>query len=199
MNPEDLSPEQVEQLKAWAEEGLELGDIQNKIEEEFETRLTFMDTRFLIDDLGIELGEDEVEEEEEVVEEPQVAPAAAPAQEEPAPIGGDEKAVGAEALAGAGAAEATAPKEGGNPFAKKDGQAAPAEGGDVSVTIDQINVPGTMLSGKVVFPDGKSSGWYIDQGGSLGLDPEEPGYRPSEADLLAFQRKLQAVLAEQGM
>jgi len=194
MNPEDLSPEQVEQLKAWAEEGLELGDIQNKIEEEFETRLTFMDTRFLIDDLGIELGEDEVEEEEEVVEETE---ATAPAQDEPASIGGGEKAVGAEALAGA--AEATAPKEGGNPFAKKDGQAAPAEGGDVSVTIDQINVPGTMLSGKVVFPDGKSSGWYIDQGGSLGLDPEEPGYRPSEADLLAFQRKLQAVLAEQGM
>jgi len=187
MTPKDLTPEQIEQLKAWATDGLQLGDIQNKIEEEFKTRLTFMDTRFLIDDLGIELVDDEEEVEE-------IEPENTSESDSPAPA----EATAEEPVAAA-PEQSTPSTEAANPFAKKEAEVAPEAEGDVAVSIDQINVPGTMLSGKVTFPDGKNSGWYIDQAGSLGLDPEEPGYRPSEAHLLAFQRKLQTMLSEQGM
>jgi len=63
-----LTDDQVATIKEWADEGDQLADIQKRMEQELEVRLTYMDTRFLILDLGIELkSEDEevVEDEEE--------------------------------------------------------------------------------------------------------------------------------------
>jgi hypothetical protein len=59
-----LSEDQVEAIKKWATEGAQLPDIQAKIREEFKFPVTYMDTRFVILDLGIELV---VEKEEEPV------------------------------------------------------------------------------------------------------------------------------------
>ena len=52
-----LTPEQKEALKQWAAEGATMSDLQGHLKEDFGHTLTYMDTRFLILDLGIELVE----------------------------------------------------------------------------------------------------------------------------------------------
>lgn len=51
-----LSPEQLAKVRHWAESGESLSNIQKLMETELSLRMTYMDVRFLIDDLGIELG-----------------------------------------------------------------------------------------------------------------------------------------------
>lgn len=53
-----LTPEQKEALKNWAAEGATMSDLQRHLKEDFGHTLTYMDTRFLILDLGIELVEE---------------------------------------------------------------------------------------------------------------------------------------------
>jgi hypothetical protein len=50
-----LNPEQKETLAAWLREGASLSDIQKRLEETFEIRMTYMDLRFLVDDLDLEV------------------------------------------------------------------------------------------------------------------------------------------------
>lgn len=79
-------------------------------------------------------------------------------------------------------------------------EAFPGEAGEggVSVSVDAVTQPSALVSGKVTFSDGKRATWYVDQLGRLGIDPEQPGYRPSEPDVAVFQRKLQDALASKG-
>ena len=63
-----LTEDQIVTIESWVGEGAQLSDIQKKMEAELGQRLTYMDTRFLVLDLGLELKSeqpDEVEEEEE--------------------------------------------------------------------------------------------------------------------------------------
>jgi hypothetical protein len=66
------------------------------------------------------------------------------------------------------------------------------------VVADSIANPGTLVSGKVTFGDGKRAKWYLDQFGRLGFDADDPGYRPKEADFVSFQRELEVELRRQG-
>ncbi len=50
-----LTEEQIATIRQWAANGAQLPDIQKQIREAMNHTLTFMDTRFLILDLGIEL------------------------------------------------------------------------------------------------------------------------------------------------
>jgi hypothetical protein len=50
-----LTPEQIASLKQRAAEGASMSDLQRHLKEDHEISLTYMDTRFLILDLGIEL------------------------------------------------------------------------------------------------------------------------------------------------
>ena len=70
--------------------------------------------------------------------------------------------------------------------------------GGVSVTVDQMARPGTMVSGKVTFSDGQDADWYLDQTGRLGVVPKQQGYKPAPADVQAFQLALQNELAKLG-
>jgi hypothetical protein len=70
--------------------------------------------------------------------------------------------------------------------------------GAVSVQIDQITKPGTAISGKVHFSDGQKAEWYLDTMGRLGLNPDTPGYRPSQEDILSFQMELQKAAQRAG-
>jgi len=66
-----LSEDQVSQIHAWAEEGDDLAALQKKINEELEVKVTYMETRFLVDDLKVEIKSPEPEPEpdsEETVE-----------------------------------------------------------------------------------------------------------------------------------
>jgi hypothetical protein len=68
----------------------------------------------------------------------------------------------------------------------------------VSVKVDQIARPGTLVSGKVTFTDGVTADWHLDQTGRLGLAPQQAGYRPGAADLQQFQAALDAELGKMG-
>jgi len=58
-----LTPDQISALKQRAAEGASMSDLQRHLKEEFGFSLTYMDTRFLILDLGIELIEEPKEPE----------------------------------------------------------------------------------------------------------------------------------------
>jgi hypothetical protein len=75
---------------------------------------------------------------------------------------------------------------------------APAAGGSVSVEVDRIMKPGAVVSGSVVFSDGRQATWMLDQLGRLALDAGDPAYRPSEQDLAEFQSALRDALQKQG-
>ena len=61
INPDQLSPEQVRSIRDWAEEGLDLNAIQKWLHEDLGIKLTFMDTRFLLQDLDIQIRQPEPE------------------------------------------------------------------------------------------------------------------------------------------
>jgi len=68
----------------------------------------------------------------------------------------------------------------------------------VSVEVERIASPGSIVSGTVTFSDGVSAVWSLDQLGRLALEPGKPGYTPSEQDLQAFQQELKSTLANRG-
>lgn len=170
----DLTDTQKAAVTAWVEAGADLGQIQTRLKDEFELNLTYLDTRFLLGDLGLELhseSEDSKTEQEEA--------SSAPEAETPPP---DDSVDPVETP------EETPP----------DADETPLIGGKVTVTVDSIAQPHAIVSGKVNFSDGESAGWYLDQMGRLGLDPSTPDYKPSEEDIAAFQMELQNVLRNQG-
>jgi hypothetical protein len=160
-----LSEEQKKQVGHWAAEGCTLHDIQSRLKSELGLSITYMEARLLLIDLGIKL-----------VDKP---------REEPNPGGppAEQPEVGAFHDSDAGD-DSQMPDE---------TLSAPA-GGNVTVTMDQIAIPGMMISGKVTFSDGKTASWYLDQFGQLGMRSPEKGYQPPEADIPVFQRELQRVL-----
>ena len=89
INPDQLSPEQIRSIRTWAEEGLDLNAIQKRLHEDLNIKLTFMDTRFLLQDLDIRISQPEPEPEApppepEPIPEPEPEPEPEP-QPEPEP------------------------------------------------------------------------------------------------------------------
>jgi hypothetical protein len=76
--------------------------------------------------------------------------------------------------------------------------AAPSATGGVSLSVDTLARPGTVVSGKVTFSDGQKADWYLDQTGRPGLAPAQKGYRPSQMDIMEFQELLQLELQKLG-
>lgn len=50
-----LSEEQISKIQSWADAGDGVPEIQKKLRDEFEIRVTYLETRFLLEDLKIEL------------------------------------------------------------------------------------------------------------------------------------------------
>ena len=140
-----LTPDQTAALKQWAADGATMSDLQHHLKEDFGFTLTYMDTRFLILDLGIEL-----------VEAPKVEP-------------------------------------------KEEEKRVPVPTGAVTATMDTLTLPGAMVSGKVTFSDGETAIWVLDETGRPGLDPDTPGYRPTQEDILEFQTQLRALIQKSGL
>ena len=154
----DPSPEQKREISGWVADGMGLSDIQRKINTDFGIVMTYMDVRFLVDDLNLTL----VDEEEEVKpEDPEAG---------------------------------TDVKEDLSPDSPLDG-----EPGGVSVELDTVNPPGAMASGSVVFSDGQSKKWTLDQFGRLGLTGGDEGYKPSDEEVMEFQKQLDASLRGRGI
>lgn len=142
-----VSAEQLDMVRAWAAQGIDLNGIQKRLTTECGLHLTYMDVRFLLLDNGIEIA---------VAEEPKPEPK----PEEPA-------------------APAEAP--------------APADGKPV-VTLDELQLPGALISGKVAFPSGTRCAWQIDQMGRFGWI--EQSSAPTPEELQAFQFELSQMLSK---
>lgn len=152
----ELSPEQQQAVTTWVNAGDSLAEIQRKLEANFGLKATFMEVRFLVDDLDLELSAPPPQPIPDV----SAPPADAPAREAHAELAG---------------------------------------GGGVSISVDSVQRPGSMISGNVTFGSGDSLGWQIDRAGRLGLIPGSSGYRPSPEDLESFQVELERTLRQKGL
>ncbi|NNE90681.1 MAG: hypothetical protein HKN23_03460 [Verrucomicrobiales bacterium] len=171
-----LTKEQIAEIQSWADDGASLPDIQQRLREEMDVSVTYMEMRFLIEDIGVTLPPDPVKE-----------PEAEETEE------GDDEAVD----------ESPDPDpqdlETDEPAASDDESSDEGPTEEANVTVDELQRPGMVVSGKVTFSGGKSLGWYLDQMGRLGMEPgPDEEFRPSEDQLLAFQAELQKVLAKKG-
>jgi len=70
--------------------------------------------------------------------------------------------------------------------------------GSVSVDVDRLMKPGSLVSGTVVFSDGVKASWALDQFGRLALDAGGAEVRPSPEDLKVFQEELRKNLEKRG-
>jgi len=184
-----LSPEQKEAVSSWVAAGDNLSLVQKKLAEQFKVSMTYMDVRFLVDDLGLELKNAAPKADVSDLSKAQAAKPAAAVGGVPPPRSPDEAAdESTDDLPG------DLPPEDLPPGAPGD---VPAPGG-VSLEVDRIMRPGTVVSGSVTFSDGVSGKWALDQMGRLMLETPQKGYKPSPADVQAFQQELQAQLQRQG-
>jgi hypothetical protein len=154
----NLDPSQRSKVAEWIGQGMKLSEIQSRLASELDLRLTYMETRMLVDDLKL-----------------------TPKDPEPA-----KPSILTQTAAEAAAA----------PIPEPEAEPAATE---LSVTVDQLTRPGSMVSGKVVFSDGQKAEWYLDQTGRLGLSPKTPGYRPGPLDVQKFQMALEAELGKLGL
>jgi hypothetical protein len=161
----DLDEAQRKKVAEWVAQGLKLSEIQNRLQSELGVRMTYMEVRFLVDDLKL------------------------------TPKDVDIPKTPASALAAPGPAASAKPAQTNAPPPPS---RAGAPAGGVSVAVDQIARPGTVVSGRVTFSDGQKAEWYVDQNGQLGLAPQQKGYRPPARDVQQFQVALDAELSKMG-
>lgn len=140
-----LTPEQKKLLHTWAGEGATISDLQRRLKDDFGLSISYMDARFLVLDLGLQLQEKKKEEE------------------------------------------------------KKPEAPAPVATGVVSVTMDNLALPGALVSGTVTFSDGETGLWMVDQSGRPGLDVDTPGYRPTQEDIAEFQIQMRDLVQKSGL
>ena len=165
-----LNEEQKTAVADWCKEGCGLSEIQKRLTERFKLSLTYLDVRFLVIDLGLAVKDQAVKAS---------VPPDLKAPPMPPPLPTDD-------LAGGGA----------EPFADEPAGAAAPTG--LAVELDRITRPGSMVSGTVVFSDGIKANWTIDQMGRLALMAGKKDYRPSAADIQAFQQAVMKELQKRG-
>ena len=92
-------------------------------------------------------------------------------------------------------ATAAAPVEEKKPEPAPVAEAAPqpAADGKLVVTLDELTLPGTLISGKVSFASGTRGGWQIDQLGRFAWNSLEG--QPAPEELQAFQVELTKLLS----
>lgn len=159
-----LTQEQILAVKDALNNGASISDIQKLLAEKFSISMTFMETRFLLDDLDLELK-------------------SAPEPKKDENLSGDD-GLDISKVPETPKAESAADAPQG------EGQSS----GEVEVSLSQIQRPGFMASGTVRFSDGVSAEWGLDNAGRLTLGGPIPDYRPPDADIPVFQSKLYELL-----
>ena len=167
----NLNDAQKKSVVEWIAQGMKLSEIQRRINSEFGIVMTYIEVRFLVDDLKLTPKDPEPPK---------------PVELAGRQSGGDSTIAGPAPLKGE--ADKVMPEA---------NRGVPA-GGGVSVKVASVARPGALVSGSVTFSDGNSAEWHLDQMGRLGLSPKQPGYKPSPADLEAFQIELQEALQKLG-
>ena len=172
-----LTPEQSAAVSTWVAAGDNLSTIQKKLREQFSIALTYMDVRFLVDDLNLQL-------------------------KDPAPKADTSdlsKTQPKSAAPGAGAHAPPSAVPGEDDLA--DEALPPAGPGSVILDVDSVTlIPGAIASGKVTFSDGVTGKWIIDNQGRPGFtEISQPGYRPNPEDAKSFMAQLEAELQRRGL
>lgn len=185
-----LNKEQIESVKQWVAEGADIGEVQTRIKSQFGISMTYMDVRFLIDDIGAELVSKPENPEPEI---PQDLSAPASTYPEDSAYGEPDSPYADGHGSGYAAPESEESPADAYPEADIP-EAAQSGGGDISVSVSPIQRPDCIVSGDVVFSDGTKAQWRIDRMGQLGLIPEE-GKTPPQSDMYPFQCKLQELLS----
>lgn len=164
-----LSTEQTAEVAQWVRDGATLSDVQKRINDDFKISMTYMDVRFLVDDLDLTLIDPAPKADASDVSK---TPAARPAPP------------GEQVAPAAGAAEGTTPAVGGVRVEA-----------DAAVLIPGAIASGTVtfsdgVTGKwVVDHQGRPGFTEISQ----------EGYRPSPEDAEAFMQELGTTLRAKGM
>ncbi|MDX2187033.1 MAG: hypothetical protein SFV32_08875 [Opitutaceae bacterium] len=189
-----LSAEQKHAVAAWVAAGDNLSAVQKKLREQFQVSLTYMEVRFLIDDLNLAL-KDAAPKASADLSAPSPRPDA-PSGRQPAPAPDDQEP-DADAYPENGYEDI--PEEAVAADATLDDANTPA-GGNVSVSVDKVTlIPGAVASGTVTFSDGVTGKWIVDHYGRPGFtEISQPGYRPTPTDGQAFMQQLSQALAKQG-
>lgn len=165
-----LNDSQKQAVSQWLNSGAGLSDVQKKLDAEFGLKLTYMDVRFLLIDLGLNLTQ----------EKEKAAPKTPPAPPPPLPENNMEpEGIEEEPL----------------PVLEPETMPGPS---NVKVEVDRLTRPGTIVSGSVTFSDGNKALWALDQMGRLALMPEVKTYRPPATDVQAFQQAIHAQLQKMG-
>tara|TARA_R110002095_G_scaffold127240_1_gene110291 strand:+ start:86 stop:592 length:507 start_codon:yes stop_codon:yes gene_type:complete len=165
-----LSSEQTAEVAQWVRDGATLSDVQKRISDDFKISMTYMDVRFLVDDLDLTLIDQAPKADASDVSKttpPRPQPDAAP----PAAAPADEE-------------------EG----------AVPAVGGVTVEADAAVLIPGAIASGTVTFSDGVTGKWMVDHQGRPGFtEISQEDYRPSPEDAESFMQELGAALRAKGM
>ncbi len=162
-----LNDEQKTLVAQWVKEGCGLSEIQRRMTEQFKFSLTYMDVRFLIIELGLD------------IQDKRKSPAASQT------ISSDSTSADSPAVPEAGDIPGLTPE-------------APQGVGAVSVEVDRLTLPGSLVSGTVVFSDGVKATWSLDQAGRLALGAKDKAYRPSAQDVQEFQMAIARELQKRG-
>ncbi len=198
-----LSAEQKATVSTWIAAGDNLSAVQKKLRDEFKISMTYMDVRFLVDDLNLTLKDPAPKADANDLSKTQPASAAAkngggvpPPRKEPSPAGS--------APADPSLDADFPPSDPATPdhdLPLDDEAAVPPAGlGSVTVVVDKVTlIPGAIAGGSVTFSDGVTGKWIIDQQYRPGFtEISQPGYRPSPADGQAFMQELSRQLQSRG-
>ena len=71
-------------------------------------------------------------------------------------------------------------------------------GGKLSISVDQMPTPGTMLSGYARFSSGAKAHWFLDEMGRLGVEPELGSGKATPKDMQEFTTELRRMLQQTG-
>ena len=192
-----LTPEQKTSVSTWVAAGDSLSTIQKKLSEQFKLSLTYMDVRFLVDDLNLQIKDAAPKADANDVTKASRPPAEKPPAEKKGFLDKAKEKLGL-------AKEEPADTEIADDEFADDlppEEDAPAGGlSSVSVAVDKVTLlPGALASGTVTFSDGVTGKWVVDNYGRPGFtEISKPGYRPNPADAQAFMQELSAALQKRG-
>ncbi|MCX6939041.1 MAG: hypothetical protein NTU80_14335 [Verrucomicrobia bacterium] len=195
----NLSPDQKATVTSWISAGDNLSAVQKKLRDQFQISMTYMDVRFLVDDLNLTLKDPAPK-----ADTSDVTKAKAPAAGKPAAASAPEKKGlldKAKEKLGLGKNPSPAAESDELPAADAlEEDALPPVPGNVTIELDGVTlIPGAIASGSVTFSDGVTGKWIVDQYGRPGFtEVSQPGYRPSPEDGQAFMQELDAALRQKG-
>lgn len=187
-----LTSAQKDTVATWIADGANLSVVQKKLRDEFKIAMTYMDVRFLVDDLNLTLKDPapkaDVSDVSKTQPQKDVGGVPSPRSDgDLPPSHADDLPPGAE--------DADLPPD--------EAALPPADGvpTNVTVVVDKVTlIPGAIAGGTVTFSDGVTGKWIVDQQYRPGFtEISQPGYRPSPSDAQAFMQELGRAMQARGL